>query len=512
MNIVTSLLTRARSHPALAAVTSIDGTLTFAQLARNAHALAAALRSQAKLEAGDRVVLFMENRGAYFEVLMACWIAGVVPVPVNAKLHPRELSVIIKDSGARLVFTSDALHDSVTQLLADMPAAPQLVSVQSGAYIDWLALDVPNNVAVHNSAPNDLAWLFYTSGTTGAPKGAMLTHRNLMMMVLQYFADVDAIKPGETMLHAAPLSHASGLYALPHLLAGGHQVVQPGFDADAVLEALQQYPDVTLFGAPTMLTRLLTASVGVPNARGHLKMASYGGAPMYLNDLLSVMDVFGTDLFAIYGQGESPMTITGLSKHDHRGQQDAEHLARLSSCGTARTGMQVKVVDEQGQALPVSETGEVVVRGDTVMLGYWGNEAATQKTLRDGWLWTGDIGAFDDKGYLTLKDRSKDLIIRGGSNIYPREIEEVLLKHAAVAEVSVVGRQHADLGEEPVAFVVARDGAAITEQELDALCLDHIARFKRPRAYFFEDSLPKSNYGKILKTELRKKLDTDKTP
>ncbi|HEY7805171.1 MAG TPA: class I adenylate-forming enzyme family protein, partial [Orrella sp.] len=311
MNIVTSLLTRARSHPALAAVTSIDGTLTFAQLARNAHALAAALRSQAKLEVGDRVVLFMENRGAYFEALMACWIAGVVPVPVNAKLHPRELGVIIEDSGARLVFTSEVLVDSVTQLLADMPAAPQLVSVQSGTYRDWLALDVPGSIAVHNSAPNDLAWLFYTSGTTGAPKGAMLTHRNLMMMVLQYFADVDAIRPGETMLHAAPLSHASGLYALPHLLAGGHQVVQSGFDADAVLEALQQYQDVTLFGAPTMLTRLLTASVGVPNARGHLKMASYGGAPMYLNDLLAVMDVFGTDLFAIYGQGESPMTITG---------------------------------------------------------------------------------------------------------------------------------------------------------------------------------------------------------
>jgi acyl-CoA synthetase (AMP-forming)/AMP-acid ligase II len=156
--------------------------------------------------------------------------------------------------------------------------------------------------------------------------------------------------------------------------------------------------------------------------------------------------------------------------------------------------------------MPTGEAGEVIVRGETVMPGYWRNESATQKALRDGWLWTGDIGAFDERGYLTLKDRSKDMIIRGGSNIYPREIEEVLLKHPAVAEVSVVGRRHADLGEEPVAFVVTREGVRIDAQELDNLCLDHIARFKRPREYFFEESLPKSNYGKILKTELRKKF------
>lgn len=168
--------------------------------------------------------------------------------------------------------------------------------------------------------------------------------------------------------------------------------------------------------------------------------------------------------------------------------------------------MQVRVVDEQGQDMPIGEAGEVIVRGETVMLGYWRNEAATAKALRDGWLWTGDIGAFDDRGYLTLKDRSKDLIIRGGSNIYPREIEEVLLKHPAIDEVSVIGRRHDDLGEEPVAFVVTRPGVLVSPEELDALCLDHIARFKRPREYFFEQSLPKSNYGKILKTELRKKI------
>ena len=503
MNIVTSFLTRAQSHGGLLAVTSPDGTLTFAELAHNAQALATSLGASAGLAPGERVVLFMENRAAYFEALLACWIAGLVAVPANAKLHPREIGVIIQDAGAKLVLTSDVFYDSLSQPVSDMAAPPEVVSVQSPTYANWLQ-NTPCPVC--ERAPTDLAWIFYTSGTTGAPKGAMLTHRNLLMMVLQYFADVDVIHPGETMLHAAPLSHASGLYALPHLFSGGHQVIQSGFDADAVLQALQQYPQVTLFGAPTMLTRLVRASVGVTNARGNLKTASYGGAPMYLNDLLQIIDVFGADLFAIYGQGESPMTITGLTKHDHQGSRDPLHLARLSSCGTARTGMAVRVVDEHGQTLPAGQTGEVIVKGDTVMMGYWGNEAATAKALRDGWLWTGDIGAFDELGYLTLKDRSKDLIIRGGNNIYPREVEEVLLKHGSVAEVSVVGRRHEDLGEEPVAFVVTRDGAQVTEADLDALCLDHMARFKRPRAYFFEESLPKSNYGKILKTELRKKL------
>ena len=181
-------------------------------------------------------------------------------------------------------------------------------------------------------------------------------------------------------------------------------------------------------------------------------------------------------------------------------------MARLASCGTARTGVEVRVVGEDGKELPPGELGEVVSRSDTRMLGYWNNPKATASAIKDGWLWTGDIGTMDAKGYLTLRDRSKDMIIRGGSNIYPREIEEVLLRHPALAEVSVVGREEPDLGEEPVAFVVVKPGMTITTDEMDTLCLDNMARFKRPREYFFSDDLPKNNYGKILKTELRKQL------
>jgi acyl-CoA synthetase (AMP-forming)/AMP-acid ligase II len=191
---------------------------------------------------------------------------------------------------------------------------------------------------------------------------------------------------------------------------------------------------------------------------------------------------------------------------DHEGSLDEAHMARLASCGTARTGVEVRVVNENGKELPPGELGEVVSRSDTRMLGYWNNPKATASAIKDGWLWTGDIGTMDAKGYLTLRDRSKDMIIRGGSNIYPREIEEVLLRHPALAEVSVVGREEPDLGEEPVAFVVVKPGMTITTDEMDTLCLDNMARFKRPREYFFSDDLPKNNYGKILKTELRKQL------
>ena len=503
MNIVRSFLSRANSHGHLPAVTDASGCVTFSQLEHAASALAAGLREHCGLQAGDRVILYMENRREFFESLLACWIAGLVAVPINSKLHPREVKVIVADCSAQVVITTEQAQAELSDALSSMPARPAIIAVPSDAYQSMLRT---KPISAASCAPTDLAWLFYTSGTTGAPKGAMLTHRNLMNMTLRYYADINFIEPAETMLHAAPLSHGSGLYGIAHLLAGGHQVVEKGFSADAVLEGLQRYKGVTIFGAPTMITRLVQAARSVTNPRGHLKTCFYGGAPMYLSDLLQTIDVFGYELCGVYGQGESPMTITALSRYDHQGDGGPAHLARLASVGTARTGVEVRVVNEDGHVLPAGEPGEVITRSDTVMTGYWGNEKATASALRDGWLWTGDIGAIDEKGYLTLKDRSKDLIIRGGSNIYPREIEEVLLMHPAVVEVSVIGRQHADLGEEPVAFVVLRDGQSVTAAELDQLCLDNIARFKRPREFFFEPSLPKNNYGKILKTELRKRF------
>jgi long-chain acyl-CoA synthetase len=249
----------------------------------------------------------------------------------------------------------------------------------------------------------------------------------------------------------------------------------------------------------------------VEHAAGHapplegLRTVVYGGGPMYVADLLRALDVLGPRLAQIYGQGESPMTITALAKRFVNDRAHPRHLARIGSVGLPQSGVEVTVRDEAGRDLPTGGVGEVCVRGAVVMAGYWQNPEATAKALRDGWLWTGDLGAFDEEGFLTLKDRSRDLIISGGSNIYPREVEEALLTHPGVAEVSVVGRPDAEWGESVVAFVVAR-GAAPLPAELDAHCLQSIARFKRPKEYRFVAELPKNNYGKVLKTELRARL------
>ncbi|HEX4782439.1 MAG TPA: AMP-binding protein, partial [Usitatibacter sp.] len=367
--------------------------------------------------------------------------------------------------------------------------------------------------ALEGAAPIDavpcdstgLAWLFYTSGTTGRPKGAMLSHRNLAQMTHGYFADVDGVDRDGRLLHAAPLSHGSGLYNFTHLAKGAAQVVPESgaFDAAEVLHLMRAHDRVSFFAAPTMVRRLVDEAKGP--FESNLQTLVYGGGPMYLADLREAMDVFGDRLAQIYGQGESPMTITALSKARHAERGHPRYLERLASVGTPHAVVEVTVRGDEGLELPPGEVGEVCVRGDVVMSGYWDDPAASAAALREGWLWTGDLGAFDEDGFLALKDRSKDLIVSGGSNIYPREVEEVLLAHPAVAEASVVGRPDREWGEVVVAFVVPR-GAAPSVDELDRLCLERIARFKRPKEYRFVGHLPKNNNGKVVKTELRREL------
>jgi acyl-CoA synthetase (AMP-forming)/AMP-acid ligase II len=498
-NLARILLNRARSQPEAPAITGEGATMSFGELADRVLRLAGALRGPLGLNTDDRVVLSMENTPAFYELLFACWAGGLAAVPVNAKLHPREVSHIVSDSAARAVFTSERLVGELEPVLRDQPRPPKLNVVGSASY-ESLASGPRSDCA--ERSPADLAWLFYTSGTTGKPKGAMLTHRNLLAMSWVYFADVEFVAPGDVKLHAAPLSHASGLYGLPHLFAGGHQLILSSFEPEQIFEAFATHRRVTLFAAPTMVIRMLQ-SPGVRAAHAGLRTLYYGGAPMYVSDLQRALDVFGPRLWQLYGQGESPMTLTGLSKAGHLGDGGPEHLSRLGSVGVARTGVEVRVVGENGEELAPGQVGEVVSRSDCVMAGYWNNPSASANALRNGWLWTGDVGSLDERGYLTLRDRSKDLIISGGSNIYPREIEEILLRHPAVLECSVVGTPDAEWGESVVAFVVARPGATVSPSELDALCLEHIARFKRPKRYHTIDTLPKNNYGKVLKTALR---------
>jgi long-chain acyl-CoA synthetase len=297
-------------------------------------------------------------------------------------------------------------------------------------------------------------------------------------------------------------------------MAGARHVVpvSGGFDAAELFALGQQTGPLSLFAAPTIVKRLVDEA----EAAGHspercaqsFKTIVYGGAPMYAADIQRALRVMGPRFVQIYGQGESPMTGTVLSRAHLADVQHPRHAERIASIGVAQTPVRVRVADAQGQNMPLGEVGEVLIAGDSVMAGYWRNPQATAAAIRDGWLWTGDMGCLDADGFITLKDRSKDLIISGGSNIYPREVEEVLLTAPGVAEVSVVGAPDAEWGEVVVAFVVMAVGAAPNAATLDAHCMAQIARFKRPKRYEFVDALPKNNYGKVLKTELRERLAT----
>jgi long-chain acyl-CoA synthetase len=489
------------NRPAVALGTTV--VVSYGQLADRAARLAGNLRTKLNLRPGDRAALVMRNCPEYLEVLYGCWHAGLVAVPVNAKLHPNEFAYIIESSGTRVCFASRDLADAVATATKN-----QLEHVISIGGEDYSRLFECDASAPAERMADDIAWLFYTSGTTGRPKGAMLTCRNLMAMSLCYFVDVDQEPPWNCILHAAPMSHGSGLYALPHVMKASCHVIPEsgGFSPEEVFELIRRWKGLCFFAAPTMVKRLVNHPV--ESDTRNLKEITYGGGPMYVEDARAALDRFGPKLIQIYGQGESPMTITALSRSAHANREHPRWLARLASVGLCHSIVEVRVCDADDNPLPPGEPGEVLVRGDTVMAGYWENPEATASTLRGGWLHTGDIGAFDEDGFLTLKDRSKDLIISGGSNIYPREVEEVLQGDPTVAEVSVIARPDPEWGEIPVAYVVPRPGALIDPAALDRRCLEHIARYKRPRDYCLVKELPKNNYGKVVKTELRR-LDTE---
>jgi long-chain acyl-CoA synthetase len=495
MNIALWLERLGKSSPELLAVAHGTRALwTYGELATHVSQIARGLIEQHRLAPGDRVAIIAKNCPEIIEILYGIWAAGLVAVPCNAKLHGAEFGYILEQSGSRLAFVSADLLGTVA------PFAPgnveSLVTIGSADYVRLLEADP---LPCMPRRPDDLAWLFYTSGTTGKPKGAMLTHRNLSVMAHAYAAEVEPIVPGDAILHAAPMTHGSGLYIIPHIMRGATNVVPESgaFEAEEIFQLSEYWRRMSMFAAPTMVKRMTACPRDFDVTS--LRTITYGGGPMYVEDARTAFDRFGPRLAQIFGQGESPMTITCLPKHVIADSAHPRWLDRLASVGMPFACIDLRIVDAEGRPCPVGETGEIVCRGPVVMAGYWNNAEASARTLNNGWLQTGDMGALDDQGYLTLKDRSKDMIISGGTNIYPREIEEVLQAHPAVVEVSVIGRKDPEWGEIVVAYVVGD----VQPAELDRLCLERIARFKRPKDYVFVPSLPKNNYGKILKTELR---------
>jgi long-chain acyl-CoA synthetase len=501
----------ARNYPAAHAVSGAGHIMDYRELWTAACNLAKGLRA-AGVGPGDRVALMMTNCPEFLVSLVGCLAGGFVAVPVNCQLHASELEYILRHSGAAaVIFTAD--HGAkVATATATATADLQCRLVTAGDGLQGLVRAGERQHGWSGLADDltgqEPGWLFYTSGTTGRPKGATLTHANLLAMVRAFEADIAELGPQDRLLHLAPLSHGSGLYALPALVSGAANIIGETGHFDGL--------------SPVMLTRLAR---GKGDARlPGLRLIVYGGAPIRYPDVSLAVRELGAILVQIYGQGEAPMTITSLSAAEHQQlvpdasapdapapdapapdasapdapapDASAPHSPAphpLVPAGRPRTGVDVGL----------TETGEVRVRGDVVMSGYWEDPAATATALRDGWLHTGDVGRMDGDGMLTLVDRANDMIISGGLNVYPSEVEVVLQAHPAVREAVVFAVPDEDWGEIVAAAVVAEPGPPVTEKELSDWCKQHIASFKKPRAIRFVDALPRNAYGKVLRREAR---------
>jgi long-chain acyl-CoA synthetase len=493
-------------YPDCTAVVCGDQTSrTYRQLDQRVGALAHWFRKDFGLKPGDRLLIVMKNCPEYIEILLAAWRAQLCVVPVNSKLHPNEIAGMAEDSGAQKCIS----HGSLAASLREHPAIKTQLDVIDTGEGDYLkALTSPQLQVDGSFDENALAWLFFTSGTTGRSKGVMITHANLVSMALNFLSDVQSVSQGDTIVHVAPLSHGSGIYSIPYWIKGGTQVLPEsgGFDEVELFSLLDTHQRASLFAAPTMVQRMVRYANENNVRPSGLRALLVGGAPFYMEDIKAAVQCFGPKIAQVYGQGESPMTISRISAEQLGAAVNAGDNQLLGSVGFPMTSMQVSIANGDGRPLAVGELGEVMVRGPVVMAGYWNNSQATASTIVDGALRTGDVGLIDERGLLHLRDRSKDVIISGGTNIYPREVEEVLLKHPGVAEVSVVGAPDAEWGESVVAFVVRQPNTTVEDADLDAHCLSAIARFKRPKRYIYVSDLPKNGIGKVLKRELQKSI------
>lgn len=459
-SVLTQAANRSPDHTAI-----IYGKLrrSYREFNARANQFASQLR-KAGVKKGDRVAILQRNCPELLETMFATLKCGAITVPMNARLHPKEANYILQDSGTKaVVFTDDfnAGLDSIRGELKDVEfyicigEAP----VWAKGYEDFIGGGDPadNDEHMHK---DDLAWLFYTSGTTGKPKGAMDSHGNLQFMTDHYPREVYQLKVDDIVMHPGPLTHGSGLWALPITAGAGTHLIPhaTSFDPDHIFKLIETHRVTKIaFIAPTMITMLLNAPTIGKYDLSSLRFLGYGGSPMYVEDLKRAVKQWGPILCQIYGQGETPMTITMLTPEDHRIAFERPELEkRLASAGRVREDIEIAILDENDKPLGDEQVGEIALRGDCVMRGYWNNEKSTEEAFKNGWYHTGDLGKRDSDGFYYLLDRKKELIITGGANVYPREVEEVLLLHPGVLEVAVIGVPDRLWGESVMAVVRAR--------------------------------------------------------
>ncbi|MGN6551329.1 MAG: acyl-CoA synthetase [Pararhizobium sp.] len=511
-NLAHFLTRSARRLPNRTALAYGGRTWTWSAFDARVSAMAAALRERFDVRKGDRILVQSYNCNQMFESMFACFRLGAVWVPTNFRQTPAEVAFLAEASRAKGMICHAAFPEHAAACAAsESPPAFTIAIGEAGFGDSYDAvvtafLDRPMpNAAVDRDDP---CWFFFTSGTTGRPKAAVLTHGQMSYVVTNHLCDLmPGTTPDDASIVVAPLSHGAGIHQLSQVAAGATTVL-PGserFDVAEVWSLVERWRVSNMFTVPTIVKRLIEHPSVDTVDRSSLRYVVYAGAPMYREDQKRALARLGPVIVQYFGLGEVTGNVTVLPPYEH----DAEDkpTTRIGTCGFERTGMEVSIQDESGTILPAHVTGEICVTGPGVFAGYYRNPEANAKAFRDGWFRTGDLGHLDDEGYLYITGRASDMYISGGSNIYPREIEEKILAHPAISEVAVLGVPDSSWGEVGIAVCVTADGASVAEAEVAAFLEGKIARYKMPKRFVYFEEMPKSAYGKLTKKLVRAALE-----
>jgi fatty-acyl-CoA synthase len=511
MNLAQFLRQTAKRYGGETALVWGERRWTWAEFDRRVDAMAVALAGRG-IGKGDRVLVQSKNCNQMFESMFACFRLGAVWVPTNFRLTAEEVAYLAKASGACAMICGAEFPDHAAAAKQAAPSIRVTISIGAAPFgddYDALVAEYDGQNAPEAAVErDDPCWFFFTSGTTGRPKAAVLTHGQMGFVVTNHLCDLmPATTHRDASLVVAPLSHGAGIHQLAQVARAVKTVLLDSekFDAAEAWRLVEQWRVSNMFTVPTILNLLAAHPAADKFDHSSLRYVIYAGAPMYREDQKHALKKLGKVLVQYFGLGEVTGNITVLPADLHA-PEDGPH-AKIGTCGYARTGMQISIQDDNGRELAAGETGEICVCGLAVFAGYYDNPEANAKAFRDGWFRTGDLGHMDAQGFLYITGRASDMYISGGSNVYPREIEEKVLAHPAIAEVAIVGVPDRTWGEVGVAVCVLCSDAQLEEQELLAWLAPKVARYKLPRRVFFWTELPRSGYGKITKKLIRAELD-----
>ncbi|ACI59468.1 AMP-dependent synthetase and ligase (plasmid) [Rhizobium leguminosarum bv. trifolii WSM2304] len=512
MNLANFLSQAARRHVNDPALVWKDRVWTWSEIEARVQAMAYALIREFGIKKGDRILVQSPNCNQMFEALYATFRVGAILVPTNFRQTPDEIVYLAESSGATLMICHAAFAGHAEAARRSSGSLKNVIAIEEAdfgpSYDHIVDRNLGRMVEPAIVDRDDPAWFFYTSGTTGHPKAAVLTHGQLTFVINNHNADVfPGVSSADRSLVVAPLSHGAGIHQLCQVARGAATILLPTekFVVEDVWRLVQEWKVTNLFAVPTIVKMLVEDPSVDTFDHSSLRYVVYAGAPMYREDQKRALTKLGKVLVQYYGLAEVTGAIAVLPPILHSVEDGPD--VRIGTCGYERTGMQVQVQDDAGLEMPPGETGEVCVIGPAVFAGYYRNPEANAKSFRDGWFRTGDLGHMDAEGFLYLTGRASDMYISGGSNVYPREIEEKLLQHPGLSEVAILGVPDPVWGEVGIAVCVARDGHRLDGDTLNEWLDGKVARYKLPKRYIIWDALPKSAYGKIAKKLVKAELE-----